>query len=54
MTYDLESTIDQIIEYVEHDCQLKDKYQKRIDKFFAFNDQNNCQRVAEKIMEIAR
>lgn len=50
--YDLEGTIDRIIEYMKNDCQLKEKYQKRIDQFFAFNDQNNCQRVYEKIMEL--
>ena len=50
--YDLESTVDRIIEYMENGCQLKDKYRERIDKFFAFNDQNNCQRVYEKIMEL--
>lgn len=50
--YDLESTVDRIIEYMENDCKLKDKYRERIDKFFAFNDQNNCQRVYEKIMEL--
>lgn len=50
--YDLESTVDRIIEYMENGCQLKDKYRQRIDKFFAFNDQNNCQRVYEKIMEL--
>lgn len=50
--YDLESTVDRIIEYMENGCQLKDKYRKRIDKFFAFNDHNNCQRVYEKIMEL--
>lgn len=50
--YDLESTVDRIIEYMENGCQLKDKYRERIDKFFAFNDKNNCQRVYEKIMEL--
>ena len=49
---DLESTIDTIIDYMEKGCKLKDKYQKRIDSFFAFNDRNNCQRIYEKIMEL--
>lgn len=47
--YDLESTIDRIIEYVENGCKLKPVYRERIDKFFAFNDRNNCKRVVEKI-----
>lgn len=50
--YDLESTVDRIIEYMQNGCQLKDKYRERIDKFFAFNDRNNCQRVYEKIQEL--
>lgn len=50
--YDLESTVDRIIEYMENGCQLKDKYRERIDKFFAFNDQNNCQRVYEEIIKL--
>lgn len=50
--YDLEGTVDRIIEYMESGCQLKDKYRERIDNFFAFNDQNNCQRVYEKILEL--
>lgn len=51
--YDLDSTVDRIIEYMASDCQLKEKYRKRIDDFFAFHDKNNCQRVYEKIMENA-
>ena len=50
--YDLESTVDRIIEYMENGCQLKEEYRQRIDGFFAFDDQNNCKRVYEKIMEL--
>ena len=50
--YTLEATVNRIIEYMENDCQLKEKYRERIDNFFAFNDKNNCQRVYEKIMEL--
>ena len=49
--YDLEHTIDRIIEYMENGCQMKDEYRDRADRFFAFNDRNNCQRVYEKLME---
>lgn len=52
--YTLEGTVDRIIEYMENDCRLKDKYRQRIDNFFAFNDRNNCQRVYEKIVEMDR
>lgn len=50
--YTLEGTIDRIIEYMENGCIVKDEYRQRIDQFFAFNDQNNCQRVYEKIVGI--
>ena len=50
--YDLDSTVNRIIEYMENNCQLKDKYRERIDKFFAFNDNNNCQRVYEAILAL--
>lgn len=49
---DLESTVDRIIEYMENNCTLKDKYRERIDRFFAFNDRNNCQRVYEAIVNM--
>ena len=52
VVYDLEHTIDLIIEYAKGGCVLKDKYRERIDTFFAFNDQNNCQRVLERIMKM--
>ncbi len=52
--YDLDSTVDRIIEYMENGCELKDKYRERIDNFFAFNDKENCKRVYEKIMEITK
>ncbi len=51
--YDLESTIDRIIEYMETGCQLKDVYRERIDNFFAFNDQDNCKRVYEAVKRLS-
>lgn len=44
--------VDLIIEYIENDCNIKEKYHQRIDEFFLFNDKNNCKRVHEKIKEI--
>ena len=51
VTYTLEETVDCLIDYMKHGCQLKDKYRERIDRFFAFNDQSNCERVFRKIVE---
>lgn len=50
--YTLQDTIDRIIDYMERGCQLKEEYRQRIDGFFAFNDQNNSQRVYEKLLEL--
>ena len=52
--YDLESTVNRIIEYIKDDCKLKEKYRQRIEGFFAFNDRNNCQRIYEKICEFLK
>lgn len=52
VTYDLESAVDVIIEYMKNECKLKSIYGKRIDKFFAFNDMNNCERVYKKIKNL--
>lgn len=50
--YDLESTIDRIIEYMERGCKVKPRYEERIQKTFAFHDHDNCKRVYEKMMEV--
>ena len=50
--YDVESTVNRIIEYMKNDCKLKDKYRKRIDDFFAYHDQNNSKRVYDNICKM--
>jgi len=50
--YELEGIVDRIIEYMENDCQLKEKYRERIEKAFPFSDKNNCQRVYEAILSL--
>lgn len=52
VTYDLESTVDAIVHYIENDCALEDEYKKRADKFFPFSDYNNCQRIYDEIMKL--
>lgn len=49
--HDLEATVDRIIEYLKNGCQLKEKYEKRIDEFFAYSDKNNCERIYNKMIE---
>lgn len=52
VTSSLEETVDLLISYIKDNCAIKKIYKKRIDKFFAFNDKNNCKRIADKILEI--
>lgn len=51
VTYDLESTVDIIIEYMKNDCKIKDKYLERINEQFAYNDKCCCERVYEKLID---
>ena len=44
--------INLIIEYMQNDCKIKEKYYKRINGFFIFDDKNNCKRVHDKIKEV--
>ena len=43
--------IDLVKTYLDNDCEMKDDYKKRVDKFYKYNDQNNCKRVYEWIYE---
>lgn len=43
--------VDKIIEYIENDCVMEDKYKERVDNFFKFRDQNNCKRVYDWILQ---
>ena len=42
-----EALVDRLIEYIENDCQMEDKYKRRVDGFFKYTDQKNCKRVYE-------
>lgn len=50
--YDLDSTVETIIDYIKNDCKMKPEYRKRAEEFFAFHDKNNCERVYNKILEL--
>lgn len=45
----LEQLVDKLIEYMDNDCELKEKYRERIENTFAYADKNCCARVLEKI-----
>jgi CDP-glycerol glycerophosphotransferase (TagB/SpsB family) len=44
--------IDTIEEYLNNDCEMKDVYLERSNKFYKYNDKNNCKRVYDAIMKI--
>ena len=52
VTYDLDSAVTAIIDYIKNGCKLRPEYEKRIDGFFAYNDKNNCKRTVDKILEL--
>ena len=51
ITHDNDELIDLLIDYMQHDCVMKEKYRKRADDFFAFNDNNNCQRIYDVMID---
>lgn len=48
----LPSLIEELHRYIKGGCMLEEKYEKRIDEFFAFNDQNNSERLFETVKNI--
>ena len=49
--YDLDSTVKRMIEYMHSGCKMKPVYEQRVERFFAFHDRSNCQRLYEKLMD---
>ena len=54
VAFTLEETVDCIIRYVENGCVMPEKFRHRVDRFFAFQDNRNCQRVLEKILDLVK
>lgn len=52
--YALEDVVDNIIYNMQNGCKLSEKYKARIDKFFAYHDDKNCERVSERLLELMR
>jgi CDP-glycerol glycerophosphotransferase (TagB/SpsB family) len=49
---DIDSTVNNIIKILENNCKLEKIYRDRIDRFFEYNDKNNCKRVYESIKSL--
>ena len=52
VVYDLDSAIEKIVDMISNDCKMDEKYLKRIDKFFKFRDDKNCERVYNEIVKM--
>lgn len=50
--YDYETSIQKIIEAIKNECKIDDKYLDRINKFYCYNDKNNCERVYKAIKSV--
>lgn len=50
VTYNLEATVDCIIDYIKNDCKPKEKYLKRINDAFAYNDKDCSKRIYEHLI----
>ena len=46
--------VNQIIEYMKNECQIKEKYENRVKAYFLYDDNNNCMRVYNAIKRLPR
>ena len=44
-----EAIVDALCEYMKNHCIMKSEYVERVDKFFAYNDFDNCKRIYETV-----
>jgi len=49
VNYDLQTTIDSIIEALGNDCKITEQYEKRIEDFYEYFDAKSCKRVYDAI-----
>lgn len=47
-----ENAVGKIINYMKNGCKMEKKYQKKVDNFFIYNDQNNSERVYKEILKL--
>ncbi len=41
--------VETLCRYIDNDCVTEEEYKKRADDFFAFDDQNNCERIYNEV-----
>ena len=47
--HDEDKLLEKIEYYIKNECDNEDKYKERVNKFFKYNDKNNCKRVYDWI-----
>ena len=52
ITYDIESTVDTIIEIIDNGAKMDKKYMDRVDNFYYKFDNKNCERVYKEIIKL--
>ena len=50
--YDYESTVQAILDLLDRDCVMDEVYKKRVEGFFAYRDDKNCERIYEEILKL--
>ena len=50
--YTVDETVDKIIHYLENGCTMENQYKEKVEKFYKYNDKNNCKRVYEEILKL--
>jgi hypothetical protein len=48
-----ETLVDQICSYMEQECRMDAFYKERADQFFAYDDTENCKRIAEAVLQFS-
>lgn len=48
----LDSAVEAIINCIENDCKMPEKYLKRVSNFYSFHDDKNCERVFKEIINL--
>lgn len=50
--YDLDSTVETLTDMIQHDCQLQEKYEQRINSFYIDMDGKNSERIYQVIKQM--
>lgn len=52
VTYSFDEFVKELEKIINNNCAMEEKYKDRADKFFAYHDRNNCERVYQNIKRL--